>query len=367
MHYSYLKSKSFLVPTALTVVFVLIFAILLQTGDTKYYSLARTLIQWDGQHYLSIARDGYQKFPCLYNADYICGNIGWFPLYPMLSRVFVVFGLDHSFALILTSWVALWLGMLLLFRLVQDRYDTRSAVVTLLALLVFPGSFYFLTAYPNSVYFLLVVQVFLIIDRGRLGRLWLPTGLLAVTHPSGIVMALPLLYLLVRNWRRYDFGARLSILGALAAMGLAIVLYFTYYWVRFGDFFLYSHFQAQSYYAHQVTLPFIPIVRLALQPLADLPVFIMLVFVTVAVVLAYTREIPVEWQVFMFALLLFSPTMGTTDSYFRYVQAAFPLYVMVGRLGRKRIGRYLLAFYGVVSVALTWLVFLGGYKAGLLR
>ena len=67
MNYSYLKSKSFLWPTILTIVFILVYSFLLQAGQPKYYELTRTLIQWDCQHYLSIARDGYEKFPCGWN------------------------------------------------------------------------------------------------------------------------------------------------------------------------------------------------------------------------------------------------------------------------------------------------------------
>jgi hypothetical protein len=69
----------------------------------------------------------------------------------------------------------------------------------------------------------------------------------------------------------------------------------------------------------------------------------------------------------MFALLLFSPTMGTTDSYFRYVEPAFPLYAMIAvRAGSPR-GKYLFGIYAVASTILMLTVFIDGYRAGLLK
>ena len=367
MNYSYLKSKSFLWPTILTIVFILVYSFLLQAGQPKYYELTRTLIQWDCQHYLSIARDGYEKFPCGWNPHYICGNIGWFPLLPMISRLPASLGLSHSHALLLTSWLALWLGLLLLFRLVADRFEEKTAILAVLALLLFPGAFYFLTAYPNSLYFLLAVLTFFLIERRYLAWLWLPTGLLAITHPSGAVIGLPVLYVLVRHWREHDARTRLLLLLSLLSIGLAILLFFTYFWIRFDDFFLYIHHQSQPYYAHRVTLPFIPIARLFMQPSADWPDFAMLLFVLLALILFYSRRIPAAWQVFMFALLLFSPTMGTTDSYFRYVEPAFPLYAMIAvRAGTPK-GKYLFGAYAVAATVLMLLVFIDGYRAGLLK
>ena len=84
MMISYLKSKSFIVPTILTVLFIILASFLLQIGDLKYYKLSRMLIQWDGHHYFSVAFSGYDKFPCGWDPHYICGNIGWFPALPML-------------------------------------------------------------------------------------------------------------------------------------------------------------------------------------------------------------------------------------------------------------------------------------------
>jgi len=370
MYYSYLKSKRFLLPTLLWLIFVLIYIVLFSVGDSKYYTLTRTLTQWDGQHYLSIARDGYEIFPCPYNRNYICGNIGWFPLYPLAGRVIAqltkVTGLDIQAAMLITSWLAFWLALLVMYRLIEDRLGRKAALVSLTAMLLFPSSFYFLTGFPYSIFLLLAVLVFYLLEKERYSAIALPAGFLAVTYPSGIVISLPILYILVSKWTRLDLRKKISLLGALLAIGLALFLYACYYWWKFDDFFLYQRFQAQSYYAHQVTLPLLPIIRSFLNLKWNDPVFVILLFTIILVVLLYSRKIPASWQLFMFGILLFTPSLGTTTCYYRHIVIAFPFFAMIGVSVNSRYRKFLLIPYAIVALVLSWKVFLSAYKAGML-
>jgi len=370
MNYSYFKSKRFLLPTLLWVAFILFYIVLFEVGESKYYSLTRTLIQWDGQHYLSIARDGYEKFPCPWNSRNICGNIGWFPFYPLLGRVAArlvsVVGLDVPVAIIAVSWLAFWLALLVMYRLVEYRFDPKTALFSLLALLVFPSSFYFLTGFPYSVYLLLAVLVLYLLEKEWYAAVILPAGLVAITYPSGVVIGLPILFTLVWKWKQLNQREKLSLLSALIAIGLALFLYAGYYWWKFDDFFLYQRFQAQSYYAHQLTLPILPIIEALLHLKWETPVFVILLFTLGVVALFYSRKIPASWQLLMFGILLFTPTFGTTMCYYRHIVAAFPLFAMIGVSVNSPRRRFLLIPYVLVALVLGWRVFLSAYKAGML-
>jgi len=122
MNHPFLKSKSLWLPTLLCLAFILLYLLLFNVGEAKFYSLFGMLIQWDGQHYLSIARDGYEIFPCPWNPGYICGNIGWFPFYPLVGRLVEqlvgFFGIDIRVTMIAISWLSLWLALLVMYRLV---------------------------------------------------------------------------------------------------------------------------------------------------------------------------------------------------------------------------------------------------------
>ncbi len=366
MNISRLKSKSFLWPTALWLVFVVVILLLLQTGPTKYDSLMRTLIQWDGRLYLSIARDGYEMFPCEYNPAYICGNVGWFPMYPLLGRIIGWSGLDHRLALLGLSWVLLWLAMLVLYRIVADKWNHRTAVLTLVCMLLFPGSFYFLTAFPYALFLALAVLALYLLETKRFGLLAIPCGLLAVTYPSGVVIALPILWVLISSFKKLSPKERLSLVGALAAIGLALLLYCLYYWWRFDDFFLYLRIQSQSYYAHQASFPLWTIGRSLVELPLTSPVSLMLLFSIITTALFFTRKLPGSWQVLMFDLLLFTPTLGTTDCYYRHIVVAFPLFLMVALAAQHRRRRWLLPIYAVICLVLTLTVYLPAYRAGML-
>jgi hypothetical protein len=361
-----LKSKGFCIPTALFVAFVVVQLVLFQTGHRKYYTLTGNLIQWDAEHYLSIARDGYEKFPCAFDAGYICGNIGWFPFYPMTTRAVASIGLGTQTALILVSWLSLWLALLILYRLVAKKFDPRVGLYSLVALLLFPGSFYYLTGFPYSLYLLLAVSIFYLLESNRLWGVIPLTACLAVTYPSGAVIGLPILSVLVSKWKKTDSKYRLTLVAGLASIGLALMLYFAYYWLEFGDFFLYMKFQAQSYYAHRMDFPLLVMARtLSTQSLAR-PECVTLIFTVSVVSLFYRRRIPISWQIFMFGILLFTPTMGTTTCYYRHIIVAFPMFVMIADNINARRRRYALAVYAAAAIYLNLHIFVSTFKDGVL-
>src|SRR4051794_20382721 len=67
--------------------------------------------RWDSVHYLSIARSGYEMFNCWDRPGYqeagfrdvICGNVAWFPGYPMTVRLVATTGLSYDAAAIVVS------------------------------------------------------------------------------------------------------------------------------------------------------------------------------------------------------------------------------------------------------------------------
>lgn len=364
MQLSWLKSNRFLWPTVLLAIFMVVFLIGLSSGDAKYTSLERMLIQWDGQHYLSIARDGYETFPCPRGPHEICGNVGWFPLFPLAGRVVSWLGLDARWALLIAGWLALWIALLLLYDLVHRQFDKTAAIGTLVALLAFPSAFYFLTAFPYAMYLMLAVLTLWLLQRGRYSWLWLPSGLLAITYPSGIVIGLPLLWHLVRHRKELSAMQKAGLTGGMAAIGVALAAYGAYYWWQFGDFWLYVKFQGQPMYRHEPAFPLLTIWDEITASDMSLSVVSMLAAVTVILVAFYRTKVPVSWQIFMFGVLLFTPAAGTTDCYYRHIIPAFPLAVMVGLGLKDRWRRWLVPAYIICAQLMAWAGYLPYYKEG---
>jgi hypothetical protein len=357
------RQKSFLIPVTAWLIFCAVYLILFSQND-RYPSLERILTQWDGQHYLSIARDGYEMFPCPNLPRYICGNIGWFPLYPLIASAVSFTGVDVRIAVLAVSWVSFLFALILFYRIVTRRAGERVALWSLIALTATPAGFYFLTAFPYSLLLLISIIAFDMMDRGAFRLLWLPVGLAAVTYPSGVVLALPVLILMITNWGSLSPKGRVHLVTALCAPILSLTIYFLYYWYKFGDFFLYVKFQGQSYYAHELAFPLVTIYRSITTLSFSDPVFLSIFFTIGCSIVFFTRRLALTWQSWLWGILLFTPTMGTTDCYYRHIIVAFPLAVCIGLSAEKGKRRFLAWGAIALGAALMWRVYLLTYMNG---
>ena len=74
----------------------IILSLVLQYSGGNYFNSANWL-RWDSGHYLQIAKNGYEFFPCAGKFGFpldskdMCGNTGWFPGYPLLIKFFTLF------------------------------------------------------------------------------------------------------------------------------------------------------------------------------------------------------------------------------------------------------------------------------------
>src|SRR3989344_9569893 len=93
--------------------------------------------QYDARAYLDIAQNGYNpQFPG-------GGNYAWYPLYPLLVKIFSFIGYD--LAAFLISNIASFVAIFYLYKLVKNELGERNAKKTILYLSFFP-TVYFLTA-----------------------------------------------------------------------------------------------------------------------------------------------------------------------------------------------------------------------------
>lgn len=382
---TFIKNRDFLIPALLVLIFIVINLFTLQFEPLKYYNLSRNLSQWDGQHYSSIASEGYQIEDChpAYPKDYICGNVGWFPIYPMMGKLFSWLPFSAAWILIILSWLSLLIASVLLYNLVKKKFSEKSAVVSLVLMFLFPTSFYFLTAFPYSLFLLVTSIIFWQIEKSDFKLLFITSGLLAVTYPSGIVITLPILYLLIRNYKSYSNKDKLSLSMAVISPGIALLLYAFYYYLKFDNFFLYTDFQGQNYFDHHLSFPLylffkdifvnmnllwsdyqslskFNIGRYIIE-LRYVPVWISLVLMLIFTTVLYSKKLDISWQIFMFGILLFTPTFGTTDCYYRHIIVAFPFFVMGGVIFESR-RKYLLIPYLLITIYLAYFFYQPLYR-----
>jgi Gpi18-like mannosyltransferase len=160
-------------------------------GDQWYHRLLR----WDSEWYKIIASEGYK-----YNGDPgETQTVVFYPLYPALSRlVSEVLRIDLVDSMLLVANLAAVVAVLLLFKLVRERFDDRTALATVAIISFFPSSIFLSAGYTESLALLLMVSFFLAVARERFLAAAVLAGLAFATRSAGIVLFPVLLWEL---WR----------------------------------------------------------------------------------------------------------------------------------------------------------------------
>ena len=107
---------------------------------------------FDGIHYLDIARKGYGVY-----------QQAFFPLYPKLIEYLgfsPIFQGRTLVAGLLISVISLFFGLLLFYKLIRLDYQKNIARRAIIYLLIFPTSFYFAAVYTEALFLVLVLASF---------------------------------------------------------------------------------------------------------------------------------------------------------------------------------------------------------------
>jgi Gpi18-like mannosyltransferase len=221
--------------TRLMLVMVTYFGYILLT-QPKFSSApvdAATLLtswnHWDGANYVRIAQYGYQtRF-----------DVAFFPLFPLLIALIahVLGSWSYLIVGVLLSNAALLGALIVLYQIVVDATDDRTALRTVLYLCIFPTAFYFFAPYNESLFLLLITGAFLAMRRQR----WVVAGILgllaALTRSAGVLLIVPYLYELwiARERVLANRSALLRGILPLFLIPLGTLLYSVYCWHIRGD------------------------------------------------------------------------------------------------------------------------------------
>lgn len=138
--------------------------------------------RWDTVWYAGIAAHGYSTY----------GSTAFLPLYPGLMRVVApLFGGDFIAAGLLISTVAAFFFMLALYRLAERLAPGRGAApYTLLIAALLPTTFFFMSAYTESLFLAFTLWAALAALDRRWGAFALLGGLAALTRQQGLLIAI---------------------------------------------------------------------------------------------------------------------------------------------------------------------------------
>jgi len=302
---------------------------------------------FDGVHYLAIAGNGYTN------------NGAFFPLFPLTIYLLTsLFGTIQAFSPIqyfsglFLSNIYFFLALVVFYKLLKLDYKDNIAFQTILLLLVFPTSFFFVSIYTESLFLLLSLLSFYFVRKGNYWRAGLFGALLTATKFVGIAI-LPALILefLIRekivNLKlfRQKLLKLLPIL--LAPLGLISYMYYNSY--KWGDplFFV----KAQEEFANNRSSSSIilfpqTIIRyfkifFTVSPnqfefwvaLLELSAFI---FASIMLYVAYKKGVRVTYLIFAAFAFLIPASTGTFTSIPRYILTMFPIFIAIALIQNKK-------------------------------
>jgi hypothetical protein len=172
----------------------LLWVVAVRTGDPPRQ--ATTWARWDSGQYVSIAIRGYYTVECTSRrlppdappGPHLCGNTGWFPLYPWAMRAVSKLGLSVVQAGVLLAAVFHLLSLVVLWVLAREPGHPSRFLVLLFAA-VFPGAVYQHAVFPVSMMTFFTLGFLYLLGTER----WVWAGVsgaaAAASYISGVLLA----------------------------------------------------------------------------------------------------------------------------------------------------------------------------------
>lgn len=301
----------------------------------------KSLGNWDGGHFLSIAQFGYKE-----KIQY-----AFFPLYPMLIKAVNQFTQDFLIAGILISTTATFFGIHLLYRLVSYDFDKKIAQKAVLALLLFPTSFYFLVSYSEGLFFFLTVLTFYFLRQNKLLWACIAAALVSATRLVGLAVVAGLW---VEVLTRQGFNRKNWYL-VLAPLGFLIYCFFLY--KQTGDPFYFI--TAESNWQRTLAVPGAGF----WQTFKNMPAGILdlgfAIFGLGFVIRAF-RFLPASFSVFSLlavSIPLLTPTLSSIP---RFLLPVFPIFIVMALVKNYYIN-LILQILSISLLAIFTTLFISGY------
>ncbi len=304
---------------------------------------------WDGGHFLGIAKTGYtEKF-----------QYAFFPLYPLLIKALSSLTNNSLLSAILISVGSFFLALHFLYRLIIQIFDRKTADRSIVALLFFPTSFYFLTAYSEGLFFLLCVLTIYFLNGRRFFWASLFAALASSTRLVGAALIVTLIIdVLITGVNRKNWIVFLSPVGLL--------LYCIYLFHQTGDpvyfFTAEGHWQrglaipGLSFWDSIKSLTSVGFLKIDFNVLLDL----LFAIFGLGFAIRSFRFLPVVLSIFALGSLALPLFTSTLSSLPRFLLPVFPIFILLARVKNDRI----IFFYQMISLMLLSafaILFINGY------
>ncbi len=190
--------------------------------------------QYDARIYLDIAQNGYRDDMTIGVAG---TNYHFYPLYPLL--IYLLGFMTLPLAAFLVSNLASLGAVILLYLIVRDEFDKKTAKRSVIYLLLFPTAYYFTAMYTEAVFLFVSLATFYFAKKEN----WLLTGmfgfLTAITRPTGGILFFPILYMYLRSKKFSYKKLNLKVLRPdvlyMLLIPIGFFAFMFYHWIAVGN------------------------------------------------------------------------------------------------------------------------------------
>ncbi len=317
---------------------------------------------FDGEHYLSIAQNGYREL-----------ELAFFPVYPMLMRFLASFANINQFNLVLAgliiSNISFLLTLFILFKLILLDYSRKIAFLTITLILIFPTSFYFGSLYNESLFLLFLVGSFYYLRKNK----FIKSALLGLLSSGTRVFGLILLpAFLIEVWQQ-----KLPIKKFLwiFLIPIGFFTYMSYQWLNFGDPIAFYHLQKIVGEQHQSGITVLPqiyfrYIKMLFGVSLSNPIYSTLILefsvgilFFILPIYGFFKKLRLSYLVFAMISFLLPTIQGSFSSLPRYVLILFPSFLCMALIvqGFSKWVKIALFLTAVIWLGFETTLFLRGY------
>jgi hypothetical protein len=308
--------------------------------------------RWDAVHYLDIATIGYHGT-----------DMAFFPLYPLLiAGIGALIG-NHLVAGLLVSNVALFFGLLFLYKLVEHEFDRGVARRAIFYISIFPTAVFFSAVYTESLFFMLTVASFYYM---RQRRWWLAGGIglfAAMTRVEGVLLIVPfVIEWATAHWNvlkdpfdpQQPAALRDAVVGLLPILliPIGLVLYMGYLWVLNGDPLYFSH--VQIHWQRHLAAPWTSVINswhkivhaTSGLTVANQAIELSFTALMVGVLLGGFRKLKPSYIAYMALSIIVPMSTSSLMSMQRFALVLFPMFAILALWGKRpSVNNAIVAFF----------------------
>lgn len=322
----------------------LVFALMMLISGKTYLQILDT---FDGELYKRIASEGYSEV-------YLTA---FFPMIPLIIRSLTQFGL------IAVNQISLIFSMVILQKIIKDRYKSPYTTLILTIFAFAPVSFFSLVNYTESIFFLITIAAYyLFICNHRPVLMGILIGLSVFTRNTGAVIFFAIFIGMCIRFIRKETKFS-DILKAYISATIISLIYPVYLQIEFGNWKIFADCQYTDWYKIRSnifktiyiqlqmifteTYPFHGIDRVILfrtNEIYTLLITALLIYISVMALRGLTKakaDDIVAAAILIGAILLFNTTIrgpeldAPTDSFFRYYLGLFPAFTLLNKANDK--------------------------------